>query len=41
MAVSDNERKSDNLRTDHEMLAGKLYELQMQADEDKEGRQTG
>ena len=27
MAVSENEHKSDNLRVDHERLAGKLHEL--------------
>jgi len=27
MAVLENERKSDNLRVDHEKLAAKLHEL--------------
>lgn len=35
MAVSDNERKSDELRTKHEELALKLHELQMEHDDDE------
>lgn len=34
MAVSENERKIDNLRVDHEMSAAKLHELQMDDEED-------
>jgi hypothetical protein len=36
MAVLENEHKSDNLRFDHEKLASKLHELQMEDDEDLE-----
>lgn len=32
-AVGENERKSDKLRNDHEMLASKLHELQMEHDD--------
>lgn len=32
-AVSENERKSDNLRHEHEALAMKLHELQMEHEE--------
>jgi hypothetical protein len=35
MAVSENERKIDNLRVDHEQSASKLHELQMD-DEDED-----
>lgn len=37
MAVSDNERKIENLRRDHENVGKQLYELQMtdKKDEDK------
>ena len=35
MAVSENERKSDELRTQHEELALKLHELQMEHDDDE------
>lgn len=35
MAVSDNERKIDNLRVDHESHASRLHELQMEDDEDE------
>ena len=34
MAVSENERKIDNLRFDHEGHANRLHELQMEDDED-------
>ena len=34
MAVSENERKIDNLRVDHETHATKLHELQMEDDEE-------
>ena len=34
MAVSDNERKIDNLRVDHEGHAARLHELQMEDDDD-------
>jgi hypothetical protein len=34
MAVLENEHKSDNLRVDHEKLAAKLHELQMEDDDD-------
>ena len=37
LAVSENERKSDNLRTEHETLAYKLHELQMEHDDDADG----
>ena len=33
MAVSENERKIDNLRIEHEQYAAKLHELQMEDDE--------
>ena len=33
MAVSENERKIDNLRVEHEQYAAKLHELQMEDDE--------
>lgn len=39
-AVSENENKSDRLREEHEMLASKLHELQMEHDGDNEA-QTG
>ena len=35
MAVSENERKIDNLRVDHESHASRLHELQMEDDEDQ------
>lgn len=35
VAVSENERKSDNLRNEHESLAGRLHELQMEHDDDE------
>jgi hypothetical protein len=35
MAVSENERKIDNLRVDHESHATRLHELQMDNDEDQ------
>ena len=35
MAVSENERKIDNLRIDHEKLGTRLHELQMEDDEDQ------
>jgi hypothetical protein len=38
MAVSENERKIDNLRVDHESHAAKLHELQM---EDEEADEKG
>ena len=34
MAVSENERKIDNLRIDHEQLGARLHELQMEDDDD-------
>ena len=34
MAVSENERKIDNLGVDHVMCAAKLHELQMDDEED-------
>lgn len=34
MAVSENERKIDNLRHDHELFSEKLHELQMEDDEE-------
>jgi chromosome segregation ATPase len=36
MAVSDNERKIDNLRRENEQWREKLHELQMQADSDEQ-----
>lgn len=33
MAVSENERKIDNLRIEHEQQAAKLHEYQMEDDE--------
>jgi hypothetical protein len=33
-AVSENERKIDNLRVDHELYGCKLHDLQMEDDED-------
>jgi uncharacterized protein with gpF-like domain len=33
MAVSENERKIDNLRVEHEQQAAKLHEYQMEDDE--------
>lgn len=35
-AVGENERKSDKLRGDHELLASKLHELQMEHDDENE-----
>jgi hypothetical protein len=35
MAVSENERKIDNLRVDHESHASRLHELQMEDDDDQ------
>ena len=37
MAVSENERKIDNLRVDHETSAAKLHELQMEDEDDTDG----
>lgn len=37
MAVSENERKIDNLRVDHETSAAKLHELQMEDEQDEDG----
>ena len=41
MAVSDNERKIDNLRRDNEHWREKLHELQMQQAEDASGVKKG
>ena len=43
MAVSENERKIENLRRDHEIQGAKLHELQMsdKDDQEKEGANTG
>ena len=38
MAVSENERKIDNLRIDHEQLGARLHELQMEDDDDEQGQ---
>mmetsp|Transcript_31104 Transcript_31104/g.47508 ORF Transcript_31104/g.47508 Transcript_31104/m.47508 type:complete len:138 (+) Transcript_31104:901-1314(+) len=35
MAVSENERKIDNIRIDHERHAARLHELQMEDDDDQ------
>jgi hypothetical protein len=37
MAVSENERKIDNLRIDHETFGARLHELQMEDDDDQNG----
>ena len=37
MAVSENERKIDNLRIDHETFGSRLHELQMEDDDDQNG----
>lgn len=39
MAVSENERKSDNLRIDHEDLAAKLHDLQIDDENIQNGNQ--
>lgn len=39
MAVSENERKSDNLRVDHEDLAAKLHDLQIDDENIQNGNQ--
>lgn len=39
MAVSENERKSDNLRIDHEDLASKLHDLQIDDENIQNGNQ--
>ena len=37
MAVSENERKIDNLRIEHEQQAAKLHEHQMEDDQNNKG----